>query len=184
MEHDNGQLCASSLPLRRLRRVTLRFCLPYYTQWGQTLAILGSEPVMGSWVSTHALAMSPQHQGEVLYWTASLQVVPEDFSGEAIYSYCVVEYNSRRVLRRESGPPRSLRLPAHLDDNACVDIYDLWQVSSSFALNTSAVTNLILGMPDLGLVVLITDLNHIGISKLFPPWIQTSEHAHYWYMEF
>lgn len=86
---------------------------------------------MGSWVSTHALAMSPQHQGEVLYWTASLQVVPEDFSGEAIYSYCVVEYNSRRVLRRESGPPRSLRLPAHLDDNACVDIYDLWQDASS-----------------------------------------------------
>eukprot|EP00250_Pteridium_aquilinum_P019655 c24516_g1_i1 orf=158-3133(+) len=128
---QEGEQAFAGMPLRCRKRVTLRFWLPYYTQWGQSLVILGSELAMGSWASTGALAMSPHHQGEVLYWTASFHVVPEELSAEASYTYCVVDHNSRRVLRRESGAPRPLRLPAaHLKDNACVEIYDLWQDAS------------------------------------------------------
>ncbi|KAI5074640.1 hypothetical protein GOP47_0010601 [Adiantum capillus-veneris] len=99
---------AQSLPARRRRRATLRFCLPYYTHWGQNLVLLSSDPALGSIDPSSARSMSPHHRGEVLFWIASMQ-----------------------VLRREPGAPRRLQLPAiQLDDNACIDIYDLWQDAS------------------------------------------------------
>ncbi|MCO5581846.1 hypothetical protein L7F22_035735 [Adiantum nelumboides] len=75
--------------------------------------------------------MSPHHHDDVLFWIASMQVVPEDFPADTSYSYCVVDHDSRRVLRKESGAPRQIQLPAiQLDDNARIDVYDLWQDAS------------------------------------------------------
>ncbi|KAH7331911.1 hypothetical protein KP509_20G057000 [Ceratopteris richardii] len=119
-----------SLPHRKL--VTLRFRLPYYTQWGQNLVILGSETAFGSWDPASAFSMSPQHDGDVLFWIASMQVVPEDWTKEVSYIYCVVDHDSRRVLRSESGCPHKFSLPEiELGENARIDIHDLWQDASS-----------------------------------------------------
>lgn len=92
--------------------------------------VIGSLPALGSWSTDRALAMVPQHHGQELYWTASLPIVLDDFS-KASYSYCVVDHQSRHIVRRESGAPRPLCLPSHLPNGACIDIYDLWQDASS-----------------------------------------------------
>lgn len=112
---------------RRLKHYSLRFCVPYFTQWGHSLVVLGSDPALGSWSPGQALAMVPHHHGQELLWSADLSV-PSDFQGN--YSYCVVDEN-RRIVRRESGAPRSLLLSEDLPDGAFVDIHDLWQDASS-----------------------------------------------------
>ncbi|KAG6737020.1 hypothetical protein POTOM_060020 [Populus tomentosa] len=79
------------------KSVNVSFRLPYYTQWGQSLLVCGSEPVLGSWDVKKGLLLSPVHQGEELIWSGSISV-PSEFSGE--YSYYVVD-DKKSVLRWE-----------------------------------------------------------------------------------
>jgi hypothetical protein len=112
-------------PFTRIRKVTLSFRLPYFTQWGQNLMVCGSDPALGAWKTKQGLRMSPRLQAaDALVWHATL-TVPHDFSCD--YSYYLVD-DQQNVLRSETGKRHAFALPHGLPDEAAVEIYDLWQV--------------------------------------------------------
>lgn len=106
------------------KSVNVRFRLPYYTQWGQSLIVCGSEPLIGSWNVKKGLLLSPVHQGDELIWCGTI-AVPSGFGCE--YNYYVVDDN-RNVLRWEKGNRRELILPQGLQGGEVVELRDLWQV--------------------------------------------------------
>uniref|UniRef100_A0A0A9DXE2 CBM20 domain-containing protein n=1 Tax=Arundo donax TaxID=35708 RepID=A0A0A9DXE2_ARUDO len=53
---------------KSLNTASLLFKLPYYTQWGQSLLIAGSELAFGSWNAKQGLSLSPVHQDNELIW--------------------------------------------------------------------------------------------------------------------
>ena len=104
--------------------MNVRFRLPYYTQWGQSLVVCGSEPVLGAWNVKKGLLLSPVHEGDELLWCGTF-AVPNGFECE--YSYYVVDDN-KNVLRSEMGKKRKLLLPEGIQDGILVEFHDLWQV--------------------------------------------------------
>lgn len=104
--------------------VNVSFRLPYYTQWGQSLLVCGSEPVLGSWNVKKGLLLSPNHHDSELVWCGSI-TVPSGLNCE--YSYHVVDDN-KNVLRWEAGKKRKLLLPETIKDGDVVELHDLWQV--------------------------------------------------------
>lgn len=123
-----------------LRTVTLIFKLPYYTQWGQSLLISGSEAVLGSWDVKKGLILSPFHQGNELIWCGKI-AVPIGFKCE--YCYYLVD-DDRNVLRWEAGKKRNLNLPEGILEGV-VEIRDLWQNASEAVFLRSAFKNVIFG---------------------------------------
>ncbi|RWW19524.1 hypothetical protein BHE74_00052348 [Ensete ventricosum] len=119
----NSGLCPG---IKSLSSVTLVFRLPYYTHWGQSLLVCGSEPVLGSWNVKQGLALGPSHEGDELIWCGKV-AVSVGFSCE--YSYYVVD-DSRNVLRSEAGNKRRLTLPDAVREGTVVEIHDLWQEAS------------------------------------------------------
>lgn len=111
---------------KSLSAVTLIFKLPYYTQWGQSLLISGSEPVLGNWNVKKGLALSPIHQGDELVWCGKIAVA-NGFKCE--YSYYLVDDN-RNILRWEVGKKRKFELPEGVEVGELVEIHDLWKVSN------------------------------------------------------
>lgn len=109
---------------RSLSSVSLLFKLPYYTQWGQSLLIAGSEPALGSWNVKQGLSLSPVHQGNELFWFGSVSVAT-GFTCE--YKYYVVD-DHRNVLRWEAGEKRKLVLPEGVQEGDVIEIRDWWQV--------------------------------------------------------
>lgn len=116
---DLGLLSAS----KSVKSVKLRFRIPYYTHWGQSLIICGSESVLGSWNVKKGLLLSPEHQGDELIWCGSIGV-PSGFKCE--YTYYVVD-DEKNVLRWELGKKRTLVLPESIKDGEAVELHDLWQ---------------------------------------------------------
>jgi 4-alpha-glucanotransferase len=110
--------------VKSLNTVTVIFKLPYYTQWGQSLIIAGSEPALGSWNVKQGLSLSPVHQGNALVWCGQVSVAA-GFTSE--YSYYVVD-DHKNVLRWESGDKKKLVLPEGVQDGDVVEIRDWWQV--------------------------------------------------------
>lgn len=108
--------------------VTVTFKLPYYTQWGQSLVISGSNLVLGSGNVKQALALSPFHQGDELIWCGKITVA---IGFECEYCYYLVDDN-RNILRWEAGKKRKLILPAGIKEGEVMEIRDLWQVSISY----------------------------------------------------
>ncbi|KAG7013855.1 4-alpha-glucanotransferase DPE2 [Cucurbita argyrosperma subsp. argyrosperma] len=108
---------------KRAKSVNVRFRLPYYTHWGQSLVVCGSEPLLGSWNVKKGLLLSPIHQGDQLIWYGSI-AVSDGFGCE--YNYYVVDDN-RDVLRWEKGNRRKLFLPQGLQGGEVVELRDLWQ---------------------------------------------------------
>lgn len=106
--------------------VHVSFRIPYYTHWGQSLLVCGSEPVLGSWNLKKGLLLSPVHHGDELIWFGTVPV-PKGFKCE--YSYYVVDDN-RNVLRWEMGEKRKVLLPEGIQDGEVVELHDLWQVGS------------------------------------------------------
>lgn len=104
--------------------VTVSFRIPYYTHWGQSLLVCGSEPVLGSCDVKKGVLLTPSHHGDELIWRGSV-TVPRGYTGE--YSYFVVD-DGRNVLRWEMGKKRRLVLPEGVKDGDVVELYDLWQV--------------------------------------------------------
>jgi 4-alpha-glucanotransferase len=119
--------------------VTLVFKLPYYTQWGQSLLIAGSEPALGSWNVKQGLSLSPVHQGNELIWSGRVSVAT-GFTCQ--YNYYVVDDN-KNVLRSESGEKRKLVLPEGVQDGDVVEIRDWWQDASEALFLRSAFKNVI-----------------------------------------
>ncbi|KAM0907019.1 hypothetical protein ACQ4PT_016421 [Festuca glaucescens] len=125
--------------VKSLNTVTLIFKLPYYTQWGQSLVIAGSEPVLGSWNVKQGLSLSPDHQGNALVWCGQVSVAA-GFTSE--YSYYVVD-DHKNVLRWESGEKKKLVLPEGVRDGDVVEIRDWWQDASEALFLRSAFKNVI-----------------------------------------
>ncbi|KAJ0978933.1 hypothetical protein J5N97_014407 [Dioscorea zingiberensis] len=126
---------------KSLNAVTLIFKLPYYTQWGQSLLISGSEPVLGNWNVKKGLALSPFHQGEELIWCGIISVA-KGFRCE--YSYYLVDDN-RNILRWEAGKKRKFELPEGVQEGGLVEIHDLWKTASEELFLRSAFQTVIFG---------------------------------------
>lgn len=126
---------------KSLKSANVSFRIPYYTQWGQSLLVCGSEPVLGSWNVKKGILLSPSHQGGELRWAGSL-TVPAGFSCE--YNYYVVD-DKRNVLRWEAGNKRKLMLPDEVQDGDVVELHDLWQAGSEAIPFRSAFKNVIFG---------------------------------------
>jgi hypothetical protein len=122
---------------KSLNTVTLLFKLPYYTQWGQSLLIAGSEPALGSWNVKQGLALSPVHQDNKLFWCGRVSVA-DDFTPE--YCYYVVDDN-KNVLRSESGEKRKLVLPEGIQEGDVVEIGDWWQVLIGVTMHFFGLTS-------------------------------------------
>lgn len=106
--------------------VNVRFRIPYYTQWGQSLVVCGSEPVLGSGNVKKGLLLTAFHEGDELIWGGSL-TVPVGFKSE--YNYYVVD-DAKNVLRWEVGNKRKLVLPDGVENGKVVELHDLWQTGS------------------------------------------------------
>ncbi|XP_039128706.1 LOW QUALITY PROTEIN: 4-alpha-glucanotransferase DPE2-like [Dioscorea cayenensis subsp. rotundata] len=126
---------------KSLSAVTLIFKLPYYTQWGQSLLISGSEPVLGNWNVKKGLALSPIHQGDELVWCGKIAVA-NGFKCE--YSYYLVDDN-RNILRWEVGKKRKFELPEGVEVGELVEIHDLWKTASEDLFLRSAFRTVIFG---------------------------------------
>lgn len=109
---------------KSIESVNVTFRLPYYTQWGQSLLVCGSEALLGSWNVKKGLLLSPVHQGDELIWYGTI-AVHKGFRCE--YSYYVVN-DDKDILRWEMGKKRPLLLPEGIQHPEVVELHDLWQV--------------------------------------------------------
>lgn len=109
-----------------VKSANVSFRIPYFTHWGQSLVVCGSERVLGSWNVKKGLLLSPSHHGDELIWGGSL-TVPAGFESE--YSYYVVD-DERNVLRWEAGKKRKLLLPDGAQNGELVQLHDLWQAGT------------------------------------------------------
>nr|ACN50178.1 disproportionating enzyme 2 [Annona cherimola] len=124
---------------KSLKSVSLSFRLPYFTQWGQSILVSGSEPVLGSWNVKHGLLLCPTHQGGELVWSGRISV-PTAFGCE--YNYYLVD-DDKNILRWEAGQKRRLILPEGIQEGAVVELHDLWQTASEAIFYRSAFKNVI-----------------------------------------
>ncbi|KAJ1404519.1 Immunoglobulin-like fold [Sesbania bispinosa] len=111
---------------KSVNSVKITFRLPYFTQWGQSLLVCGSVPVLGSGNVKKGLLLSPCHQGSELIWSGSI-TVPRGFQCQ--YNYYVVDDN-KNVLRWEMGKKRELILPESIQSGQEIEFRDLWQTGS------------------------------------------------------
>ncbi|XP_027351532.1 4-alpha-glucanotransferase DPE2 isoform X2 [Abrus precatorius] len=111
---------------KSVNSVKVSFKIPYFTQWGQSLLVCGSVPVLGSWNVKRGVLLSPIHQGNELIWGGSIKV-PRGFQCQ--YSYYVVDDN-KNVLRGEMGKKRELVLPEGIQSGQEIEFHDLWQTGS------------------------------------------------------
>ncbi|XP_068659534.1 4-alpha-glucanotransferase DPE2 [Aristolochia californica] len=124
---------------KSLKMVNLSFRLPYYTQWGQSILVSGSEPLLGSWNVKKGFLLSPFHQGQELIWCGRI-AVPKGFHCE--YSYYLVD-GDLNVLRWEAGKKRKISLPEGIQGEEVLELHDLWQTASETLFFRSAFKNVI-----------------------------------------
>ncbi|XP_039000486.1 4-alpha-glucanotransferase DPE2-like [Hibiscus syriacus] len=108
------------------KSVKITFRIPYNTEWGQSLLVCGSAPMLGSWDVKKGLLLSPVHEGDELIWTRTI-AVPGQFNCD--YRYYVVD-DARNVLRWEMGNKRSFSLPPFCQGGQIVELHDFWQTGS------------------------------------------------------
>jgi 4-alpha-glucanotransferase len=100
----NNQLVAESLPLFR-KTILFRVSAPQLTA-GQSLAIVGSHPALGSWNPTRFLPMQPIGDSD---WMFTLNV---DWIGLPLeYKYVVVDENQQLVMWEEGDNRQISELP-------------------------------------------------------------------------
>ncbi|CAN1256473.1 4-alpha-glucanotransferase DPE2 [Linum perenne] len=129
----------SKLGTKSMKSVKVSFRIPYFTNWGQSLLVCGSEPALGSWNVKRGLSLSPVHQDDELIWSGSV-TVPEEFSCE--YSYYVVD-GEKNVMRWEMGKKREVFLPKGINGGDIVEFRDLWQTGDDDIPFRSAFKNVI-----------------------------------------
>lgn len=122
-----------------MKSVTVTFRIPYYTQWGQSILVCGSMPLLGSWNVKRGILLTPLHQGNELVWRGSIDI-PSGFGCE--YSYYLVD-DDKNVLRREMGKKRKLLLPDSIQDGEPLELHDLWQTGADALPFASAFKDVI-----------------------------------------
>ncbi|KAL9331428.1 hypothetical protein ACSQ67_001038 [Phaseolus vulgaris] len=111
---------------KSVNSVKVSFRIPYFTQWGQSLLVCGSVPVLGAWNVKRGVLLSVIHQGSELIWGGST-TVPRGFQCQ--YSYYVVD-DKKNVLRWETGKKRELIIPEGVQSGQEIVFRDLWQAAS------------------------------------------------------
>ncbi|KAK7377996.1 hypothetical protein VNO80_03432 [Phaseolus coccineus] len=111
---------------KSVNSVKVSFRIPYFTQWGQSLLVCGSVPVLGAWNVKRGVLLSVIHQGSELIWGGSI-TVPRGFQCQ--YSYYVVD-DKKNVLRWEAGKKRELIIPEGVQSGQEIVFRDLWQAAS------------------------------------------------------
>ncbi|XVE90753.1 hypothetical protein DITRI_Ditri20bG0102400 [Diplodiscus trichospermus] len=122
-----------------MKSVKLKFRIAYYTEWGQSLLVCGSEPTLGSWNIKRGLLLRPVHQDDELIWTGTI-VVPCHFCCD--YRYYVVD-DAKNVLRWEMGNKRNLSLPHLPEEGRTLELRDLWQTGGDALPSRSAFKDVI-----------------------------------------
>ncbi|XP_011626502.1 4-alpha-glucanotransferase DPE2 isoform X1 [Amborella trichopoda] len=122
-----------------LKKAKLTFRLPYFTNWGQSILVSGSDPAIGAWNVKQGLVLRPSHEGSELIWRGTISVNC-DFN--CAYRYYVVD-DSRNVLRWEAGQPHNVSLPDNVAVGAMVEVWDLWQTASEALFFRSAFKDVI-----------------------------------------
>lgn len=107
-----------------VKRVNVRFSVPYYTQWGQNLIVCGSDDLLGKGSSAQGQSMTPHHEGDSLVWEAQISAAD---CFETRYKYCLVD-ESKNPIKWEAGEWRVFALPEGLPNGSTVDVHDSWQV--------------------------------------------------------
>ncbi|CAN6443473.1 unnamed protein product [Victoria cruziana] len=120
------------------KRLLLLFRIPYYTQWGESLLVSGSEPALGIWNVKRGLLLTPVHANNELLWCGTLSV-PVGFRCE--YGYFLVD-DDRKVLRWE-GSRHSIALTSEFQEGDVVEVHDLWQTAKEAIFNRSAFKDVI-----------------------------------------
>jgi 4-alpha-glucanotransferase len=126
----NPGLVSGSKPVNSVK---ISFRLPYFTQWGQSLLVCGSVPVLGSWNVKKGVLLSPFHEGSELIWSGSI-TVPKGFQCQ--YTYYVVD-DKKNIVRWEMGKKHELTLPESVQSGQEIEFRDLWQVASFFFFHIS-----------------------------------------------
>ncbi len=98
--------------------MNLTFCINYRAEWGQTLCVISSNPLIG-WTEESPLALDCQG-GD--FWTATVPVT--DFAGELSYRYALRLQGGEYIY--ESGRPRQVVL--RVADKKVV-LHDFWQAT-------------------------------------------------------
>lgn len=119
----NPGLVSGSKPVNSVK---ISFRLPYFTQWGQSLLVCGSVPVLGSWNVKKGVLLSPFHEGSELIWSGSI-TVPKGFQCQ--YTYYVVD-DKKNIVRWEMGKKHELTLPESVQSGQEIEFRDLWQTGS------------------------------------------------------
>ncbi|XP_004493319.1 4-alpha-glucanotransferase DPE2 isoform X2 [Cicer arietinum] len=138
--------------------VKISFRLPYLTQWGQSLLVCGSVPVLGSWNVKKGVLLSPFHEGSELIWSGSI-TVPKGFQCE--YTYYVVD-DKKNVVRWEMGKKHELRLPEGVQSGQEIEFRDLWQTGSDALPFRSAFRDVIFRQSWDSTIK--TGVNHINVE--------------------
>ena len=102
-------------------RITLRFAIPYWTQWGQNVVVIVNHANEG--IRRHALEC--RHQDDDLLWETELQL--RSSAKDLEYSYAITDEAAE--IEAEEMSKRSLAIPEGLTSGSIIELRDSWQVS-------------------------------------------------------
>lgn len=153
----NPGLVSGSKPVNSVK---ISFRLPYFTQWGQSLLVCGSVPVLGSWNVKKGVLLSPFQEGSELIWSGSI-TVPKGFQCE--YTYYVVD-DKKNIVRWEMGKKHELALPDGVQSGQEIEFRDLWQTGSDALPFRSAFRDVIFRQSWDSSVKTTTGVNHINLE--------------------
>ncbi|CAK8543013.1 unnamed protein product [Lathyrus sativus] len=142
---------------KSVNSVKISFRVPYFTQWGESLVVCGSEPVLGSWNVKKGVLLSPFHEGSELIWSGSI-TVPKGFQCE--YTYYVVD-DKRNIVRWEMGKKHEVTLPESVQSGQEIEFRDLWQTGSDALPFRSAFRDVIFRQSWDSSIITTTGVNHI-----------------------
>ena len=101
-------------------RITLRFAIPYWTEWGQNVVVIASHG--NECNRRHALVC--RHQGDDLLWAGEVHI--QSTSRELEYSYAITDETAE--IEAEETSKRVLAIPEGLTDGSTIELRDSWQV--------------------------------------------------------
>ncbi len=107
-------------------KIRLRFAIPYWTRWGQSVVVILSHSSENS--RRHALAC--RHQDDDLIWEGEVQVPCTNRNVE--YSYAITDEAAE--VEAEEMSKRSLALPDGLKGGSTIELRDSWQVGPPLAI--------------------------------------------------
>ncbi|MCD8042076.1 MAG: 4-alpha-glucanotransferase [Tannerellaceae bacterium] len=143
----------------------ISFHINYYTEWGQTICIMGSIPELGGWEPTMAPQMQYVADGN---WYFELELPQIDLQIE----YCYFVRMDNTLLRKEWSRNHVVTLESGVPVYA---IIDYWQdIPGNLSFYTSAFTQSVFAHPAAG-VQNKPDITHKLIFKVLAPRVEKDQ---------